>query len=113
MIRVASLPVRKDDDARPKAAKDGGNLEAVGLRVFDVAVGQIERFAVGDVEDARGGLGFRTAFVCGAAGAGLALGEIEDAGAPAARMHGEQRAAAGLLDVVTVRGDGEDIDRIR
>jgi hypothetical protein len=27
-------------------------------------------------------------------------------------MHDKERAAAGLFDVVTMRGDGEDVDQI-
>ena len=110
VVGMAALPVGKDDDAGTKAAQDCGELEAVGEGVLDVAVGQIERFAVGDVEDAGGCVGFGFAVGSGAAGAGLALGEIEDAGAPAAGVHGEERAAAGLFDVVAVGGDGEDVD---
>ena len=48
--------------------------------------------------------------VGGASGAGLALREVEDAGAPARALHGEEGAAAGLLDVVAMCGDGEDVD---
>ena len=62
-----------------------------------------------DVQDASGGGGLGGAVGSCAACAGLALGEIEDAGGPAAGVHGKQRATAGLLYVVTVRGDGEDV----
>ena len=65
---------------------------------------------MGYVEDAGGGVGFGFAVGGGASGAGFALGEIEDAGAPAAGLHGEESAAAGLFDVVAVGGDGEDVD---
>ena len=37
--------------------------------------------------------------------------EVEDAGTPAERLLDEQRAAAGLLDVVAMCGDGEDVHR--
>ena len=111
MVGVAALPVGKDDDAGTQAAQDGGDLEAVFVGVLDVAVGEIERFAVGDVEDAGCGFGFGGALGGGAAGAGFALGEVEDAGAPAAGVHDEEGAAAGLFDVVAVGGDGEDIER--
>src|SRR6202034_3345656 len=87
----------------------GGDLEAVFERVLDVAVGKVEGFAVGDVEDAGGGFGFGGTLGGGAAGAGFATSEVEDGGAAAKRVLHEQRAAAGLLDVVAVRGDGEDV----
>ena len=109
VVGVASLPVGEDDDSGAEAAEDGGDLEAVFEGVLDVAVGEVEGFAMGDVEDAGGGFGFGLALGGGATGAGLALGEVEDAGAPAFGVHGEEGASAGLLDVVTVRGYGEDV----
>ncbi len=63
-----------------------------------------------DVEDAGGCIRFGFTISCGAAGAGLALGQVEDASAPAAGVHGEERATAGLFDVVAVGGDSEDVD---
>jgi len=46
----------------------------------------------------------------GAAGAGLALGEIEDAGRPATGVHGQESAAAGLFDIVAMGCDGKDVE---
>jgi hypothetical protein len=106
VVGMTALPVGKDDDAGTQAAEDGGYLEAVFEGVLDVAVGEIEGFAVGYVEDAGGGVGFGFAVGSGASRAGFALGEIEDAGAPAAGLHGEEGTAAGLFDVVAVGGDG-------
>src|SRR6185312_8520634 len=51
--------------------------------------------------------GFAGAVVGGAARAHLAAGEVEDGGAMPLLHRFEKRAAAGLLDVVAVRGDGE------
>ncbi len=110
VVGVAALPVGEDDDAGAEAAEDGGDLEAVGEGVLDVAVGEVESFAVGDIEDAGGGVGFGFALGGGAASAGLASREVEDAGAPAARVHDEERATAGLFYIVAVGGDGEDVD---
>src|SRR5271170_7103920 len=107
---MAALPIREDDDARTKAAEHRGDLEAIGQSVLDVAVGQIEGFAVGDVEDAGGCVRFGFPVGSGAAGAGLTLGQVEDASVPAAGMHGKERATAGLFNVVAVSGDGEDVD---
>ena len=97
-------------NAGAQAAKDGGYFEAVFQGVLDVAVREVEGFAVGYVEEAGCGVGFGFAVGGGAAGAGFALGEIKDAGAPASGVHGEESASAGLLDVVAVGGDGEDVD---
>jgi hypothetical protein len=111
MVGMAALPVGQDDYARAETAEDGGDFEAVGEGVFYVAIGEVEGLAVGDVEDSRGGVGFGFAVGCGASSAGFALGEIEDGGAPAAGLHGEESAAAGLLDVVAVGGNGEEVGR--
>jgi len=113
VVGVATLPVGEDDDAGAKAAEDGGDLEAVLEGVLDVAVGEVEGFAVCDVEDAGGGVGFGLALGCGAPGAGLALGEVEDAGAPASGVHREEGASAGLLDIVTVGSYGENVEHRR
>ena len=87
MVGVAALPVGKDDDAGAQTAEDGGDLETVLEGVLDVAVGEVEGFAVRYVEDACGIVGFGVALGGGATGAGLAVCEIEDAGAPAAGLH--------------------------
>jgi hypothetical protein len=64
---------------------------------------------VRDAEDAGGCFGFRLPLDSGAAGAGFALCEVEDAGRPAERLLDEQSSSAGLLYVVAVRGYGEDV----
>ena len=80
--------------------------------VDDAGVGKPERFAHGDAEHLRRALRFRGAQLGRSARAHLALREIENARAmPGARRLGE-RAAAGELDVVAMRGDGEKIDRL-
>ena len=63
-----------------------------------------------DAEDAGGFGGLGGALGGCAAGAGLALGEVEDAGSPAERLLDEEGSAAGLLDVVAVGCDGENVD---
>lgn len=110
MVRVTTLPVGKDDDAGAQAAEHGGDLEAILEGVLDVAVGQIERFAVGDAEDAGSLVGLGFALGRRAAGAALAAGEVKDAGAGAESLLDEQGATAGLLNVVTVGCDSEDVD---
>ncbi len=89
VIGVTALPVRKDDDAGTQATEDCGDLEAVLVGVLDVAIRQVERLAVGNVEDAGCGCSFRGTVGGSAACAGLALRQIEDTGAPAASVHGE------------------------
>ena len=67
---------------------------------------------MGDVEDAGGSRGLCGTVCGGAARAGFALGEVEDTGTPTVGVHGQKRATAGLLHVVAVGGNGENIDRL-
>ncbi len=69
VVGVAALPVGKDHDAGAQAAEDGCDFEAVFLGVLDVAVGEVESFAMGDAEDVGGGFGFGGALGGGATGA--------------------------------------------
>src|SRR5947209_16590723 len=63
-----------------------------------------------DLKDAGGVVCFGFTLLHGAAGAEFAAGEVEDGGAVSELRVLEERAAAGLLDVVAMRGDGEDVD---
>src|ERR1700733_4207596 len=110
MVGMPALPVGKNDDAGTQTAQDGSQLQTIDQRVFDVAVGQVERFAMGNIQDAGGFGGFGLAVGGGAAGAGLSLGEIEDAGSPATGVHGQKSAAAGLFDVVAMGCDGKNVE---
>jgi len=89
VVGMTTLPVRKYDNAGAQTAKNSGDLQAVGLGIFDIAVGKVEGLAVLDLEDARGCFGFGASLVGCAAGSGLALSKIEDAGTPAPSVHGE------------------------
>ena len=106
---MARLPVGQNDDARAEQAEDADDGDAVFEGVFDGAVGQVERLAPADAEDAGGFIGFARALVGGAAGSGFALGQIENGGAQAARRHAQQGSAAGLFHVVAVSGNGQNI----
>lgn len=109
VVRVTSLPVWEDHDPRTQATQHSGHFQAILDGVLDAAVGQVERFSVRDTKDAGGCLGFRLPLGSGAAGAGFALRQIENAGLPAERLLDEQSSSAGLLYVVAVRGYGEDV----
>ncbi len=63
-----------------------------------------------DAQDGSGFAGFGGALLGGSASAGFSAGEIEDGGGHALRAHSEQSASAGLLHVVTVGGDGENVN---
>ena len=110
MIGMATLPEGKNHHPRPQAAQDGGDLQPIFERVPDIAVRQVQRFAVRDLKYAGGFLRLRGTLRSGAAGATLALGQVEDAGAPAQRLLHQQRAATGLLHIVAVGRYGQHID---
>ncbi len=109
VVGMAALPVRKDDHLRPGLADRARDLQAVLPGVLHAAVRDVERAAPPDAQDARRLFRLARTVLGSAARAQLALGEVEDAGAMAALRHLEQGAAAGLLHVVTVSGDGEDV----
>ena len=109
VVGMACLPVRKYEHARAQLADDARDLEPVGEGVFDTAIGNVERLPPTNFQDARSLVGLARAVFNGAARAHLALREVEDGGAVSALGHLEQRAAAGLLDVVAVRGDGKNV----
>jgi hypothetical protein len=106
---VPSLPVGEDHDPGTQASQHSGHFQAILDGVLDAAVGQVESFAVRNAEDAGSGLRFGLSLGSCAAGAGLALCQIENAGRPAERLLDEQSSSAGLLYVVAVGGYGEDV----
>jgi hypothetical protein len=91
--------------------EDSGDLELIFPTRGDVAVGKIEGFAPGDAEEMGCGCGFVGAVLGGAAGAALAAREIKDGGPSAEGAHVKQSSAAGLLYVVAMGCEGEDIYR--
>src|SRR5271168_4403832 len=107
---MAALPVGQNDDARAGLANYGCDLQPVLPRVFDSPIRDVEGVTPGRAENFRGVGGFTGAIVGGAARTHLALGQVEDAGALSVLRSFQQRAAAGLLDVVAVRGYGENVE---
>src|SRR5947209_4436695 len=106
---MASFPVGKDHYARPLLADDTRDLEPVLPRVLNATVGNIERLPPADFQDLCRGFGFASAVLSAPSRAELALGEIEDPGRVTQARHFEQGAAAGLLHVVAVRGNGKNV----
>ncbi len=51
VVGVAALPIGEDDHAGAEAAQDAGDLEAILEGVLNVAVREIESFAMGDTQD--------------------------------------------------------------
>src|SRR5664279_135690 len=106
---MTRLPVGKNQHARAQLTNDARDLDPIAKGVLDPAVGNIERSPPTDFQDARCLIGLTRPVVNAAAGAHLALREIEDGSAVSALRHLEQRAAAGLLDVVAMGGNGQDV----
>src|SRR5439155_15725890 len=78
--------------------------------VLDAAIGDIERVPPGDTQDFGGFGSFPGAVFSCAARSHFTLGQVENACAMSALRHFEQRAAAGLFDVVAVGSNGEDVE---
>src|SRR5437764_7792212 len=106
---MAALPIGKDHDSWPLLAYDSRDLQPVLPGVFHAAIRNIERLPKADLQDLGGFGGFAGPVFGGAAGAHLSLGEVEDSGAVPLLRHLEQGAAAGLLYVITMRGNRQNV----
>src|SRR5271166_1362115 len=107
---MASLPVRQNHYARASLADHARNFQAIFPGIFDAAIGNIECAAPPYAKNRRCIRGFLRPILSCAAGTHFTLRQIEDAGALAALRGFQQRPAAGLLYVITVRGDGQDVE---
>src|ERR1035438_10394762 len=109
MIGMTGLPIRKNQHAWAQLTNDTRDLDPVAKGVLDTPIRNIERSAPTDFEDTRCLVGLTRPVLNAAARAHLALREVEDGSAVSALRHLEQRAAASLLDVVAMRGNGQDV----
>ena len=112
MIRMACLPIGKDDDSRPLLPQHSHNLQAILPGVFDTPVGNVQGVPPTDIENLGCFSGLAFSIFGGASGAHLATREIENAGTAAALGHFKQSTAAGLLHVVAVSSNGQNVNRI-
>src|ERR1035441_5592045 len=106
---MARLPIRKNQHAWAELTNDARDLDPIAKGVLDAAIRDVESPPPTDFQDARCLVGLTRPVVNAAARAHFALGEVKDGGAASALRHLEQRAAAGLLDVVAMGADGEDV----
>src|ERR1035438_2938583 len=109
MIGMTGLPIRKNQHAWAQLTNDTRDLDPVAKGVLDTPIRNIERSAPTDFQDARRLASLTCPVFNAAARAHLAPREVEDGSAVSALRHLEQRAAAGLLDVVAMRGNGQDV----
>ena len=103
------LPIGQNDHAGTQEAQHAHNFEAVFQGVFDRAVGQVERLPPAHAQQARSFGGFVGALFRVAAGSGLALCQIQNGSAQAARGHAQQGSPAGLFHIVAMSGYGQNI----
>src|SRR5262249_50205881 len=109
VVGMASLPVGKNDHARPLFANDTRNFQPIVPGVLHLAVRDVESAAETDLQDAGGIGGFAGTILRGAPRPHFALREVENAGAQPALRHLEEGSTARLLNVITVRGNGQNI----
>src|SRR6185437_13091087 len=107
---MAAFPVGKYDHSGALLANYARHLQAVLPGILHPAIRNIQSLAPGNLQDASRLDRLRRTLLGAAAGAHFALGQIEDPGGPSALRHLEQGAAAGLLHVITVGGNGQNVE---
>src|ERR1700722_16641780 len=110
MIRMPPFPVGQYYDPGPSFANDRGYLQAVLVSIFDTPIGNIERSPPTCFQNLRRIGSFAGAVVGAAPRPHLTLGQVEDSRALAMLRPFQQRAATGLLHVVAVRRDRQDVE---
>src|SRR6266542_741348 len=113
VVWVSSFPVGENHHARTRLPDHARNLQTVFPIVLHAAVGNIQRMPPGNALDSRCFLCLSRPIFGGSARPHLALRQVEDASALSALGHLEQRPAAGLLNVITVRGNSQNIQSER
>src|ERR1017187_8675706 len=106
---MAPVPIRKNQHARAQLTNDARDLDPVAKGVLDATIRDVESPPPTDFQDARCLVCLPRPVVNAAARAHFALREVKDGGAASALGHLEQRTAAGLLNVVAMGGDGENV----
>src|SRR5947207_140661 len=110
MIRMATLPVGKNNHSRPGPPDYARNLQPVLPDILNTTVWNIERLAPRNAQDFRGLGSLALAIFSRSACSHLATREVENTGATAECGHLEQGSGAGLFNVVTMRGDRKDVE---
>ncbi len=112
MIGMPRFPIRQDHDARPQVANLNSQAHAHADGIFQTRIGKTQIAAPGQTHRAGGGVRFLQTNLGRSAAAHVAGRKIQHAGAIALLGHADQRAAAGLLHIIGVSGDGENIERL-
>src|SRR5579862_4943535 len=106
MIRMAPLPVGKNQHSWTLLTDYASDFHAVLPRVLHPPVGNVEGMPPSDAKDLRRIGSLASAIFRSAARAHLPLSKIKNAGAMAELCHLKQCAAAGLFDIVAMGGEG-------
>ncbi len=112
MIRMPPFPVGQDDYPRARLPNHGGDFQPVLLSVLHAPVRNVERPPPTHAKNLGCVIGFARAIFRRAPRPHFALRQVEDAGALPALRSLQQSSAAGLLYIVAVRGDGQDVQRL-
>src|SRR5437868_425985 len=109
VVGMTSFPVRKNYNARLRPADYSCDLQAIDPCVLDASIGNVECLTPSDTHKPSSFAGLAFTVRSRSARSHFATRQIEDPRTLALLRHLEQRAAAGLLHVVPVCGDGENI----
>jgi hypothetical protein len=109
MIGMAPFPIGKNQHARTLLTENTNHLQAILPGILDAAVRNIESLAPGNFQNARRFRGFAAAVVHSSARSHFALRQVEDTGAMSVLGHLEQSSGAGLLNIIAVRSQGENV----
>src|SRR5882672_6087148 len=107
---MTALPVGKNDHTRPLFADNAGDFELVFPGVFHAPIGNVQGVAIACSQNSGRVISFASAIIGGSARPHLSLCQVENSGAVAALGHFEQGPAAGLLNVISMRGNGQNIE---
>ena len=110
---MPALPIRQNHDAGTRLADDARHFQPILPGVFDSTVWNIKRPAPPRAENSCRVRGLAGAIFSAAARAHFTLRQVENAGALPALRHLQQRSAAGLLHVVTVRCNRKNVEGSR
>ena len=110
VVWMAGLPIGKNDHPRACFSYDTRDLEAIFPGVFDASVGDVEGMTILDLENSGGFRGFAGPVFGVASRAHFTTSQVQNSGLTALLCGFEQSPAAGLLNVITMGGDGEDVE---
>ena len=107
---MACLPIRQNHDARLRLPQHGRNFQPIFPVVFQASVGKIKGMAPGRAQNFPRLFSFCGTFGSGASRTGFSLGQVENGGAQTNGRRLQQCSTAGLLHIVTMGCNCENVD---